>query len=163
MQPALFALCALCFAAGIACGWYLSVTIRNIPEPGQSTPDQSESPMLRIGPSRISGRGVLATRPIEKGETLERCPVLEVNEGDIGGELLNYVFYGNDPSKRLVAMGSGMLFNHSSTPNVGYWLEESKLGPELVLYTLRRVEKGEELFYDYGKEWWESRQLPQKS
>jgi len=55
-------------------------------------------------------------------------------------------------------MGNGMLFNHSSTPNVAYYREESTLGPELVLYALRNISKGEELFYSYGDEWWSTRQ-----
>ncbi|TCD47449.1 SET domain-containing protein [Chlorobium sp. N1] len=113
---------------------------------------------LQVGASSVAGRGVFATKPIGEGEIIERCPVLEVTDRDVGGELLNYVFYGNSEQSRLVVMGYGMLFNHSFEPNVAYWLEESQTGPVLVLYAKRAVAKGEELFYDYGKEWWETRQ-----
>jgi len=92
------------------------------------------------------------------GAVIERCPALEVTDKDIGGELLNYVFYGNRENSRLVVMGNGMLFNHSFTPNVAYYLEETDIGPELILYALRDIEKGEELFYNYGDEWWATRQ-----
>lgn len=81
-----------------------------------------------------------------------------MNDCDIGGELVNYVFYGSSERLRLVAMGHGMLFNHSSAPNVAYYREQGSLGTELVLYALRDIKKGEELFYSYGEEWWTTRQ-----
>jgi SET domain-containing protein len=121
--------------------------------------DETLQKNVRVGQSNISGRGVFALRNLSNGDIIERCPVLEVNEEDVGGELVNYVFYGDSEKQRLVAMGNGMLFNHSSFPNVGYYLEETALGPELVLYALRNIRKGEELFYNYGREWWSSRNL----
>ncbi|MEI6757804.1 MAG: SET domain-containing protein [Chlorobium sp.] len=114
--------------------------------------------VVSIGASPVSGRGAFAVKKIRNGDIIERCPALEVTDRDIGGELLNYVFYGSTEAGRLVVMGNGMLFNHSSTPNVAYYREESTLGPELVLYALRDIRKGEELFYSYGDEWWSTRQ-----
>ncbi|NTU68589.1 MAG: SET domain-containing protein [Chlorobiaceae bacterium] len=112
---------------------------------------------VRIDASTVSGRGAFADRAISSGETIERCPALEVADKDVGGELLNYVFYGNSENLRLVAMGYGMLFNHSPQPNVAYYREDSPLGAELVLYALRDIRKGEELFYNYGDDWWTTR------
>ncbi|MCF8382912.1 MAG: SET domain-containing protein-lysine N-methyltransferase [Chlorobium sp.] len=114
--------------------------------------------LVGIEASTVAGRGAFALKNIREGATVERCPALEVTDRDVGGELLNYVFYGSDEKKRLVAMGNGMLFNHSSTPNVAYYLEETSLGPELVIYALRNIERGEELFYNYGDDWWSTRQ-----
>ncbi len=114
--------------------------------------------LVGIAASTVAGRGAFALKNISEGATVERCPALEVTDRDVGGELLNYVFYGSDEKKRLVAMGNGMLFNHSSTPNVAYYLEETSLGPELVIYALRNIERGEELFYNYGEDWWSTRQ-----
>ncbi len=111
-----------------------------------------------IKPSTVSGRGAFALKKIRDGDIIERCPALEVTDKDIGGELLNYVFYGSTEQDRLVAMGNGMLFNHSSTPNVAYYRENTTLGSELILYALRDIRKGEELFYSYGDEWWSTRQ-----
>ena len=113
---------------------------------------------ITIGASTISGRGAFATENIHDGAIIERCPAIEVTDRDIGGELVNYVFYGNNATDRLVVMGYGMLFNHSSTPNVAYYREESTLGPEMILYALRNIRKGEELFYNYGDDWWTTRQ-----
>ena len=112
---------------------------------------------VRIDTSTVSGRGAFADRAISSGEIIERCPALEVSDKDVGGELLNYVFYGNEQNLRLVAMGYGMLFNHSPQPNVAYYRDDSPLGAELVLYALRDIRKGEELFYNYGDDWWSTR------
>ena len=113
--------------------------------------------MVSIGPSSVSGRGAFSLENIKEGEIVERCPAIEVTDRDVGGELLNYVFYGSVESSRLVVMGYGMLFNHSSIPNVAYYREQTALGPELVIYALRDIRKGEELFYNYGDEWWTTR------
>jgi SET domain-containing protein len=114
--------------------------------------------IVAIEASTVSGRGAFALKKIKDGDIIERCPALEVTDKDIGGELLNYVFYGSTESTRLVAMGNGMLFNHSATPNVAYYRESTSLGAELILYALRDIRKGEELFYSYGDEWWTTRQ-----
>jgi hypothetical protein len=112
---------------------------------------------VRIDASTVSGRGAFADREISAGDVIERCPALEVTDKDVGGELLNYVFYGKAENLRLLAMGYGMLFNHSHQPNVAYYREDSMLGAELVLYALRDIRKGEELFYNYGDDWWTTR------
>lgn len=114
--------------------------------------------VITISASTISGRGAFAAKNIKEGDIIERCPAIEVTDRDIGGELVNYVFYGNTEAARLVVMGYGMLFNHSSTPNVAYYREDTGLGPEMILYTLRNIRKGEELFYNYGDDWWTTRQ-----
>uniref|UniRef100_Q3AQH3 Nuclear protein SET n=1 Tax=Chlorobium chlorochromatii (strain CaD3) TaxID=340177 RepID=Q3AQH3_CHLCH len=108
--------------------------------------------------STVSGRGVFALVNFREGDIIERCPALEVRDRDVDGELLNYVFYGSTEQHRLVAMGNGMLFNHDNNPNVAYYREDTPLGAELVLYALRNIRKGEELFYSYGEAWWATRQ-----
>jgi uncharacterized protein len=140
----LMLLCGL--AAGMALGMLF----------GRKTPFDPDS-LVTIAASKVSGRGAFALQSIRTGTVIERCPALEVHDRDIGGELLNYVFYGKEETTRLVVMGNGMLFNHSNEPNVAYYREETSLGPELVLYALRDIGKGEELFYSYGEDWWKTR------
>lgn len=156
MEPSLFALLVLILIAGIAGGFLLGRKI-------QPVKDETAELPVRVGLSNVSGRGVFATHNIKNGDFVERCPVLQLNEEDVGGELLNYVFYGDNEKQRLVAMGNGMLFNHSSFPNVAYYLEETPLGPELIIYALRDIRKGEELFYNYGSEWWTTRNIREKN
>lgn len=141
----------IAFAAGMAAGIITSIFIASKAFAGKKE-------CVTTGASTVSGRGAFALKKIRDGDIIERCPALEVTDKDIGGELLNYVFYGSNETARLVVMGNGMLFNHSSTPNVAYYREETGLGPELVLYALRNISKGEELFYSYGDEWWSTRQ-----
>lgn len=152
MEPPFFALLVIVFIAGFTAGIMFGRKILPVKHDETGT-------VMRIGASNVSGRGVFATQNIRNGEVIERCPALELDEKDVGGDLVNYVFYGENEHKRLVAMGSGMLFNHSSSPNVGYYLEETPFGPDLVIYALRDIRKGEELFYNYGEEWWATRNI----
>ncbi|MBN1929172.1 MAG: SET domain-containing protein-lysine N-methyltransferase [Chlorobiaceae bacterium] len=150
MTPALFFLTTFILAAGAAAGIFLINALRKKQE-------RVCRGSVRIGPSTVAGRGAFALRAIKEGDIVERCPALEVTDRDIGGELLNYVFYGSDESRRLIAMGYGMMFNHSSTPNVAYYREETPTGTELVIYALRNIAEGEEMYYNYGDDWWSTR------
>ena len=151
MEFNLFLIIPIVFATGIAIGITSGIFLAKKTLTGKKE-------CVAIGASTVSGRGAFALKKVRDGDIIERCPALEVTDQDIGGELLNYVFYGSTETARLVVMGNGMLFNHSSTPNVAYYREETGLGPELVLYALRNIKKGEELFYSYGDQWWSTRQ-----
>ena len=151
MEPNIIVIISLCLSSGLALGIAIGIFVNG------------KHPAIRrgaiaISASTVSGRGAFAAENIKDGAIIERCPAIEVTDRDIGGELVNYVFYGNIETARLVVMGYGMLFNHSSTPNVAYYREESSLGPEMILYALRNIGKGEELFYNYGDDWWKTRQ-----
>ncbi|MBV5328379.1 MAG: SET domain-containing protein-lysine N-methyltransferase [Chlorobium sp.] len=142
---------ALTFAAGTLAGFLAGRFIK-------FSAKTITGSVVGIDASTISGRGAFAMKDIFEGETVERCPALEVSDHDVAGELLNYVFYGSDETKRLVAMGNGMLFNHASDPNVAYYRQDGPLGAELVIYALKNIRKGEEMFYNYGDDWWKTRQ-----
>jgi SET domain-containing protein len=49
------------------------------------------------------------------------------------------------------------MFNHSSTPNVAYYREDGPTGAELIIYALRDIAEGEEMYYNYGDDWWKTR------
>ena len=149
MEANLIVISSLCLISGIVAGITLGIFLKK--------KSAIKRGSITISASTVSGRGAFANENIKDGAIIERCPALEVTDGDIGGELLNYVFYGSTQSTRLLVMGNGMLFNHSSTPNVAYYREQTALGVERVLYALRNIKKGEELFYSYGEEWWSTR------
>ena len=138
------------FAAGAATGALATLLLR------RKKPRVSRGAVV-IDASKVAGRGAFAQKAIREGDIVERCPALEVTDKDIGGELLNYVFYGSAENRRLVAMGYGMLFNHSPQPNVAYYREDGPTGAELIIYALRDIRKGEELYYNYGDDWWTTR------
>jgi SET domain-containing protein len=150
MTPLLFFIATIIFAAGAVTGAIAVKTLRN------KTPRISRGTVYIDG-SKVAGRGAFALTPINEGDIVERCPALEVTDKDIGGELLNYVFYGSAEDRRLIAMGYGMMFNHSSTPNVAYYREDTPTGTELVIYALRNISEGEEMYYNYGDDWWKTR------
>jgi uncharacterized protein len=102
------------------------------------------------------GRGVFATRRFAKGEVVETCHTVEVGDDDATGRLNDYVFTSVTEGDVLLVLGNGMLYNHSTDPNVEYVQDE----PTTIIFrTLRKVQPGEELTIDYGDEWWETRGL----
>jgi uncharacterized protein len=102
------------------------------------------------------GRGVFATRRFAKGEVVEVCPTVEVADADVTGRLNDYVFTSLRDGDVVLALGHGMLYNHSADPNVEY----VQHGPSTITFrALRKVRPGDELTIDYGKEWWETRGL----
>ncbi len=151
MEPNLIVITSLCLISGLAAGIAIGIFLK------VKRPSIKRGAVV-ISASTVSGRGAFAAQNIKAEAIIERCPAIEVTDRDIGGELVNYVFYGNVETDRLVVMGYGMLFNHSSTPNVAYYREESSLVPEMILYALRNIRKGVELFYYYGDDWWKTRQ-----
>jgi uncharacterized protein len=105
--------------------------------------------VVREGPR---GRGVFATRTFAEGETVEVCPTVEISEG--GGDLADYLFESTNEGMFLVVLGFGMLYNHSSEPNLEYFQENEAA---LAFVAQRRIEKDDELTISYGDEWWSAR------
>ena len=105
--------------------------------------------VVREGPR---GRGVFATRTFAEDETVEVCPTVEISEG--GGDLADYLFESTNGGMFLVVLGFGMLYNHSSEPNLDYFQENEAA---LAFVAQRQIAKGEELTISYGDEWWSAR------
>jgi uncharacterized protein len=105
--------------------------------------------VVREGPR---GRGVFATRTFSEGEVVEACPTVEISEG--GGDLADYLFESTNEGMFLVVLGFGMLYNHSSEPNIDYYQGDDAT---LEFIAQRRIESGEELTISYGDEWWSAR------
>ena len=101
------------------------------------------------------GRGVFATRDFAKGESVESCPTLELPEDTVTGRLGDYVFgSAEDEHEVILLLGYGMLYNHSYEANCEYVQEAERV---ITFVTLRPVDVGEELYIDYGEEWWATR------
>ena len=105
--------------------------------------------VVREGPR---GRGVFANRTFAEGETVEVCPTVEISQG--GGDLADYLFESTNEGMFLVVLGFGMLYNHSSEPNLDYFQENDAA---LAFVAQRQIDKGEELTISYGDEWWSAR------
>ena len=108
---------------------------------------------LVVRPGR-HGRGVFATRRFAKGDVVEECPTVELPDAEIRGRLRDYVFSSVNDDDIVLPLGYGMLYNHSSEPNLEYIQEEPTT---ITFLALRAVRPGDELTIDYGEEWWEAR------
>lgn len=123
---------------------------------------------VRAGPSATHGRGVFALRHFPRSSLVELCPTLEVDE--VGREaLIDFVMSfetagpgasagGGIDSVRLTvaALGLGMVYNHREHPNVSWSYMPGAGGGLVVITALRAIEEGEEMFINYGKNYWAS-------
>jgi len=99
------------------------------------------------------GRGVVAQRPFEPGQTIERCPVLVIPADEVPlvrqTRLGSYYFeWGDDCRQGAIALGYGSLYNHSYTPNARYEFREDEACLEFV--ATRTIAPGEEITINYN-------------
>lgn len=100
-------------------------------------------------------RGVFALTSIQKGELIERCPVLEISANDTAHiteeSLVTYMYYfGEKKENSLIALGFGSLYNHSDTPNAAYSIKSEE---SIIEFTaIRGIQKDEEITVNYAKD-----------
>jgi len=147
------------------------------PEPGKTpSPMHETSSVLieventggtaRVIPFGADGRGVVAARPIRRGEVIERSPVILVPEHDRAAvdpsNVGCYIFMwehgkvGEDlysqQGRAAVVLGFTSLINHSADPNCTILRYIEALAIELI--ALRDIKAGEELRLDYHMTLW---------
>ena len=119
------------------------------------------SPQIRIvvGDSPVHGQGVFAAVDIAKGEVVERCPYIVIDDDDLQDEnrLNDYLFTSPDAATDyLVVMGLGMMYNHSNDANSEWEIDADN---RFVRFTaVRDIKAGEEIFQNYGEEYWKTRE-----
>lgn len=117
-----------------------------LPEPG----------LLKLVPIEGKGRGVVATRAIKRGKLVEAGPVIPMKKKDRLDRttvLSHYPFEWIDPPYvHAFPLGFAGLLNHSDKPNCK--IESDVKGGVLCIYTLRNIEPGEELTWNYGIDPW---------
>lgn len=95
------------------------------------------------------GRGVYATKVFIKGDHIEDAPVIVVPINDIvRGSILDRYTYEWGRSNVAIALGFGMLYNHSYTPNMKY-KAVFKL-KVMRLTAIRTILDGDELTINYN-------------
>ena len=107
---------------------------------------------IELRKSTIHGWGVFAKDVILSNEILEEIPflILPIVKGE-SSPLFNdyrYNFPSGDWKYQVVAMGFATYYNHSNTPNAGWYTDEQN--EILVFTTIRQIEKDEEIFTYYG-------------
>ena len=112
-----------------------------------------------IDRSPVHGQGVFATRAIAEGEIIEQCPYIVIDDDDLAeaNRLQDYLFTSPDqPGDYLCVLGYGMMYNHSNQPNAEWEIDEDDI--QLIRFTaLKPIADGEEIFQNYGDEYWKTR------
>ena len=112
-----------------------------------------------IDSSPVHGQGVFATREIAEGEIIEQCPYIVIDDDDLAeaNRLQDYLFTSPDqPGDYLCVLGYGMMYNHSNEPNAEWEIDEDDI--QFVRFTaLKPISHGEEIFQNYGDEYWKTR------
>ena len=104
------------------------------------------------------GYGVFANKNYKKDEIVEKNKFLEYLDNSSGLE--NYKFKSHkDSSKSIIVLGNGCMFNHKDNNNVDYYYED-----DFIIYKATRdIKKNEELFINYGDNWFNARNFSKKS
>jgi len=113
------------------------------------------SDKVYISQSKIPNaqRGVFAGVDIKKGETIERCPIIEVSKHDtanLNESLLvtYFLYFGRNKERLAVMLGFGSLYNHSYHPNATFKI---KIKEKLVDFiALKNIKKDEEITFNYN-------------
>ena len=102
-----------------------------------------------------SGRGVFAEKDFKKGEVIEVCPLLTDYKKNFANSIIkDYTFKSKfKPDQEVIVFGMCSMYNHSDNYNVGH-----NQDPENMIFTAARdIKKGEELYVNYGENYWNSR------
>lgn len=103
-----------------------------------------------------AGRGVYAKFDIKKEEIIEKCPVIEIPEGDVSNLkssiLVTYFYYfGKNKDRLMLALGFGSIYNHSYKPNAMYRLNHEEFTIDFI--ALSDIKKDDEITVNYkGKD-----------
>ena len=109
------------------------------------------------------GHGIFTTKAIPADTTLEECPYLRILADECAGILDDYVFNlesaedNGDKDVYSLVLGWGSLFNHSYDHNIEYWHDTDR--DLIVFHTIKKVPAGKQLFVNYRKAWWISREI----
>jgi SET domain-containing protein len=112
-----------------------------------------------VGDSSVQGRGVFSLVDIKKGETVERCPLIQMeyrSKYQLDPTIFGYTYarYQEDENTEqhgflmYIATGYGMLYNHQDEPNALWRFDYPKLLGDIV--AIRDIKSGEEIFINYG-------------
>lgn len=102
-----------------------------------------------------SGRGVFANKDFKKGEIVEVCPLIsDKNENIKNSVVKDYTFKNKFKDEEVLVFGLCSMYNHSDNYNI----EHDQDGKGNMIYTAGRdIKKGEELYVNYGPQYWSSR------
>jgi len=121
---------------------------------------------IKVGNSKVQGRGVFATEDIKQGELVERCPMV------IMAHRMNYhkdptiwshMFTNTCPCEEckkhgghfLMVLGYGQIYNHQDDNNAQIKFALKEQYADII--ALKDIGKGEEVFVSYGPNYFKNR------
>ena len=119
---------------------------------------------LRVSQSPYGGFGVFTDEPIKENAIVEQCPALSLTGFDITQlppllqrYVYNWAVDGKLTEEKVALLGNGMIYNHNDKNNLLYRSELLIVGSEnkmvITFFAGRDIEKGEELFSNYGEKY----------
>jgi uncharacterized protein len=139
-------------SASVACFSHLYEPVH----PNFAMPRIAQNKPYRVGRSR-TGLGLFASRPIKKGTQIIRYfgPLLDSwKEGDEVENKYLFALNGRWTINGSVRKNIARYINHSCKPN-----SESVVKPrkrQVFIHAIKNIEKGEEINYDYGVEYFKA-------
>ena len=114
---------------------------------------------LEIRKSNIHDKGIFANCDFKKGDLIETSPYIIIDFPQESNTLSDYIFYleKNNRKDSVLVLGNGSIFNHSKNNNVDYYRDA--INKNYKYYTNRDIKKDEELFINYGNDYWDSRKI----
>jgi SET domain-containing protein len=107
---------------------------------------------LEVNYSPIQGRGVFASKKINKGEVLEECHFFSLgidNFDELIDSVKPFVFAWPKGGKdSAFVTGFASIYNHSHEPNADW--ETDTIKEVFRFFSLKNIEIGEEIFIKYG-------------
>lgn len=115
---------------------------------------------FKVKRSKEKGFGLFAERDFSRGDRLIEYKGEIIEEDEANRRLGMYLFA---LPKKLTIDGSprynmARYINHSCNPNAVAYLSDNK--KRVFIFARRKIVMGEEIFYDYGKEFFEEFILP---
>lgn len=114
------------------------------------------SDKIYVSKSKIikAGRGIFARVDIHRGETIERCPIIEIPEHDSSNInksiLVTYIYYlGKNKERLMIALGFGSIYNHSPQPNAKY--KEKYKDKTIDFIAINEIKRDEEITVNYSQ------------
>lgn len=132
----------------------LLVALATIKEPPPQQLPEEVFP-IRFDSSPIHGRGVFATRDIKEGEVIELVPIVLFDRKGLAenNKIRDYDIRYDDENSAMM-LGYGAVYNHSFNNSADWMFLDDKT---MIITANRDIKKGEEIFVNYGSNYWETR------
>lgn len=160
-------------SVGLQCGVILvSVWL------GLVSSEREEGCAYYLADSKVTGfgRGVVAGQHVQANETMfESITILVRNIIAMETMLAYYVFLDENEEFEIMMFGPMLLLNHADDENVDYNFSESPVNPPFLVkhyafsthtpfqtFSLRNISEGEELYTNYGWQWFKDRRIKRR-